>query len=158
TPDSVAALGAHYGGGPAVVVTPVAVGLRWYQLHLGYTPGPVQGLAVLLAIAGLVRRSAQRPHHSAACARVAALYLTRGPPVLLAADAFEFTWRYQLPGLVLLPVAGALGLTALTARSPETGFPEPADDRALADFAREHGEPSFPPVVVLIAAYNEADG
>jgi hypothetical protein len=26
--------------------------------------------------------------------------------------AFEFSWRYQLPGLVLLPLAGVLGLTA----------------------------------------------
>jgi hypothetical protein len=150
TPESVAALGARYGGGPAVVVTPVAIGLRWYQLHLGYTPGPLQGLAVLLAIAGLARRTPQRA--------VCALYLAGGLLVLLAADAFEFTWRYQLPGLVLLPVAGALGLTALTGRAQETSFPEPADEEALAEFTQRYGEPSFPPVVVLIAAYNEADG
>jgi hypothetical protein len=33
---------------------------------------------------------------------------------LLAADLFHFSWRYQLPALVLAPLAGALALTALT--------------------------------------------
>lgn len=33
--------------------------------------------------------------------------------VLLAADLYEFSWRYQLPALVTLPIAGALGATAL---------------------------------------------
>ena len=28
-------------------------------------------------------------------------------------DAFQFTWRYQLPALITLPPAAALGLTAL---------------------------------------------
>lgn len=35
---------------------------------------------------------------------------------LLGADIVEFSWRYQLPGLVALPLAGALGFTALTNR------------------------------------------
>jgi glycosyltransferase involved in cell wall biosynthesis len=81
----------------------------------------------------------------------AALYLAAGVLVLLAADAFEFSWRYQLPGYVVLPAAGVLGLTALIRREPRTPFPEPADQEAIADF----GEVSFPDVVVLIAAYNE---
>ena len=33
--------------------------------------------------------------------------------VLLGADLYEFSWRYQLPTLVTLPVAGAFGVTAL---------------------------------------------
>jgi len=33
--------------------------------------------------------------------------------VLLGADLYEFSWRYQLPALVTLPVAGAFGVTAL---------------------------------------------
>ena len=33
--------------------------------------------------------------------------------VLLASDLFEFSWRYQLPALVMLPPAGALGLAVL---------------------------------------------
>jgi hypothetical protein len=34
--------------------------------------------------------------------------------VLLAADLFHFSWRYQLPALVLAPLGGALALAALT--------------------------------------------
>jgi hypothetical protein len=30
------------------------------------------------------------------------------------AAAFEFSWRYQLPGLVVYPLAGALAITALS--------------------------------------------
>jgi len=33
--------------------------------------------------------------------------------VLLGADLYEFSWRYQLPALVTLPVAAAFGVTAL---------------------------------------------
>lgn len=127
------------------VVTPLARGLRWYQLHGGYTPGPALALAILVALAGCVgaRRSPARA--------AAALYLATGALVLLAADAFEFSWRYQLPGYVVLPAAGVLGLTALSRRKPPTPFPEPADRTATEEF----GEVSLPDVVVLIAAYNE---
>jgi len=34
--------------------------------------------------------------------------------LLLASDAYEFSWRYQLPALVLLPPAGILGAAAIT--------------------------------------------
>ena len=33
--------------------------------------------------------------------------------VLLGAYLYDFSWRYQLPALVTLPVAGAFGVTAL---------------------------------------------
>lgn len=33
--------------------------------------------------------------------------------MLVTAAAFESSWRYQLPALVLLPLGGALGITAL---------------------------------------------
>jgi hypothetical protein len=33
--------------------------------------------------------------------------------LLVSSDAFEFSWRYQLPAVVLLPLAGALGVMAL---------------------------------------------
>jgi hypothetical protein len=33
--------------------------------------------------------------------------------LLVSSDAFEFSWRYQLPAVVLLPLAGMLGVTAL---------------------------------------------
>ena len=36
--------------------------------------------------------------------------------LLVSSDAFEFSWRYQLPAVTMLPLAGALGLTVLIAR------------------------------------------
>ena len=33
--------------------------------------------------------------------------------VLLVSDLFEFSWRYQLPALVTLVPAGALGISVL---------------------------------------------
>jgi hypothetical protein len=152
TLESVAQATRQYGGGDPTVVKPLAQGLRWYQLHAGYTPGPAIALAMLVALlacvgVGRARRSPLR----APCA----LYLAGGALVLLSADTFEFSWRYQLPGYVLLPAAGVLGLTALTRRStspPRATFPEPPDEQAIAEF----GQVSFPDVVVLIAAYNEA--
>jgi hypothetical protein len=38
---------------------------------------------------------------------------TSAAAVLLISDAFEFSWRYQLPALITLPPAAALALTAL---------------------------------------------
>jgi Glycosyl transferase family 2 len=146
--DTVSPLTAQYGGGEPTAVVPLAKGLRWYQLNLGYTPGPALALAVLAALAGCaLGRGRRAPPLRAA----AALYLAGGALLLLAAAVFEFSWRYQLPGYVLLPAAGVLGLTALTRREPRPPFPEPADERAIADL----GQVRFPDVVVLVAAYNE---
>ena len=47
---------------------------------------------------------------AAAAPRPLAIYL---PSVAVS----QFTWRYQLPLLVLLPPAGALGIAALTGRT-----------------------------------------
>ena len=50
-----------------------------------------------------------------------------GLGVLLAADLFLFSWRYQLPALTLAPLAGALAVTALTGRvTPTSPSPSPA--------------------------------
>ena len=49
--------------------------------------------------------------------RVPCLFVTLAAVVLLvSSDAFEFSWRYQLPAVALLPLAGALGVTALMVR------------------------------------------
>jgi hypothetical protein len=57
---------------------------------------------------------AQR-HAAQACL----LMFTSAATVLLISDAFEFSWRYQLPALITLPPAAALALTALfTHRRP----------------------------------------
>jgi hypothetical protein len=46
-------------------------------------------------------------------ARACAFVLGSGIVVLLLADTFEFSWRYQLPAVVTLPPAGALGLLVI---------------------------------------------
>jgi hypothetical protein len=100
-----------YGGGTPRVVEPLAVFLRDYQLSAGYAPGAVLGaafLAGLVAAAGVGR--ARRSGLRAACL----LPTLCGLGVLLGADFFHFSWRYQLPALVLAPVSGALAFTALT--------------------------------------------
>ena len=99
------------GGGKARVRRPLAVGLRFYQLHGGYTPGPVLLLGLLLGLAGIFTFGRRRDpgNLSLAC------LLITGSAVaaLLGADLYEFSWRYQLPALVTLPIAGALGATAI---------------------------------------------
>ncbi len=101
------------GGGPARVYRPAAVALRDYQLHGGYTPGPVFLLTLLAGIAGIFtyRRRGDLVIQGQALACL--LITASGVAVLLGADVYEFSWRYQLPALVTLPVAGAIGATAL---------------------------------------------
>ena len=96
---------AHGSGGDLVAVQPAASFLRTYQLGGGYTPGPLYAVFLVAGVAGAVRRRTEL--------RVPCLLVTLAAVVLLAgADAFEFSWRYQLPAVVLLPLAGALGVTA----------------------------------------------
>jgi len=113
-------LARQYGSGAGLVaVRPAATVLRDYQLDGGYTPGPLYatGLAagLLGSLCGLARRrtlTAADKELAAAC-----LLVTLSAAVLLlSSDAYEFSWRYQLPAVVMLPVAGALGLTALAGR------------------------------------------
>jgi hypothetical protein len=108
--DPSPAVRAHGGGEPRVI-EPVATFLRGYQLSVGYVPGSFLGLsfvAGLVAAAGVGR--ARVSGLRAACL----LPTLCGVGVLLAADLFQFSWRYQLPALVLAPLAGALAFTALT--------------------------------------------
>ena len=97
---------AHGTGGDLVAVQPAASFLRTYQLGGGYTPGPLYAVFLVAGVAGAVRRRTEL--------RVPCLLVTLAAVVLLVgSDAFEFSWRYQLPAVVLLPLAGALGVTAL---------------------------------------------
>jgi hypothetical protein len=102
---------ANGGGGKARVRRPLAVGLRFYQLHGGYTPGPVLLLGLLLGLAGIFTFGRRRDpgNLSLACLLITGSAVA----VLLGADLYEFSWRYQLPALVTLPIAGALGATAI---------------------------------------------
>ena len=150
--------------------------LRPYQLSSGYPPGTLLGVARVVGLLGArgvgrARRSRLRP----ACW----LWTASGAMIMLLPAAYEFSWRYMLPALVTLPVAGALGLTALMNRNsamtataeptPPTSAPEPGapdaappaeldiDDAAVTHFEAEYGTPRLDPIVVVIAAYNEQD-
>jgi hypothetical protein len=103
------------GGSNPAVSRSLAAALRAYQLHGGYTPGPFLLLSLVAALAGTcalaVPRRRQVPA-AAACLLVTASALA----LLLAADSVEFSWRYQLPAIPLLPAAGMLGLAAWSNR------------------------------------------
>ena len=94
------------GGGRARVHWKADIALRYYQLHVGYTPGPVFGFGLLAGLAGIFTfRRRRDPGPVLACLLVTGCAVA----VLLSADLYEFSWRYQLPALVTLPVAGASG-------------------------------------------------
>ncbi|HEV3357389.1 MAG TPA: hypothetical protein VG247_11395 [Pseudonocardiaceae bacterium] len=105
-----------YGGTVGYASPQLSQFLRDYQTVI-YTPGPYLFIAGLLACLvgfglGGARRAKQR----------APAFLLVGMAITLMgmAAAFEFSWRYQLPGLVLYPLAGAVALTALTSGKRST--------------------------------------
>ena len=165
-PQQVAEMVRQFGDVPISVDPELATVLRGYQLTVGYTPGPLLGLALAAGLlGGLGVGNARRSGIRAASLLVSGLGIT----VLVTAAAFEFSWRYQLPGLVLLPIAGALGITALTGplrrpgprlklRPPMQPYPDPVDTATVQEFTQAEGEVRFAPVVVLIAAYDEEEG
>jgi hypothetical protein len=106
--------GQPFGGGNPVAVKPLAKFLRAYQLDGGYTPGP---LFLFCVVAGLLGSLAVGRRRATAAQRATAsaclLVIVAGAAVLLSSDVFQFTWRYQLPALITLPPAGALGLTVI---------------------------------------------
>src|SRR5215472_10187147 len=116
----------RYGGGRPAVWGPGATFLRGYQLHGGYTPGPLFALCVLAGLTGsaslLLRGRARRavrepalpgPPPRSAPALACLLMFTSGAAVLLVSGVFEFSWRYLLPALVTLIPAGALGIAVV---------------------------------------------
>jgi hypothetical protein len=114
---------ARFGGGAPSVDRPIAAALRDYQLHGGYAPGPLFLVATLAGLAGSVtlirRRRGARPQAEPAERQLALaclLFLASGVCVLLVCDVLEFSWRYQLPALVTLIPAGALGIAVILSR------------------------------------------
>ena len=123
-------------------------------------PAWLLAVALVLGVAGAVGvgRAGRSPVR-VACAVVVAVPLAAW---LGIAFGPEHSWHANLVLLVWGPAAGALGVTALMrgARSAATRRPQ-ADDvdhEALGDFAKRYGETELAPVVVVIAAYNEATG
>ncbi|MGI9006740.1 MAG: hypothetical protein ACR2FU_11205, partial [Streptosporangiaceae bacterium] len=116
-----------YGGAPQVD-KPIAAFLRYYQLHGGFTPGPVFLISLLAGLAGAVMAFLRRRRFAAArqAALGSLLFLATGVLVLGISDLFEFTWRYQIPALVTLPPAGALGVAAIVVSLRKQREPVPA--------------------------------
>jgi hypothetical protein len=108
-------------GNRAIVNKPLAGFLRAYQTNGGSVPGPLYAFAALAGLLGcltLFRRRAGADQRD--LARACLLTFAAAAALLLTSDAFEFSWRYQLPALVTLFPAGALGIAAMSAvRSPE---------------------------------------
>ena len=70
----------------------------------------VTGLA---GSAVLVRRRWRSDPATRSLALACLLCFTSAAAVLLVSDLFEFSWRYQLPALVTLVPAGALGIAVI---------------------------------------------
>ncbi len=109
-------------GGKAVVIKPLAAFLHAYQLDGGYTPGPLYLAATVLGLIGtlsLIRRRGRRGEPFADGRQLAlacCLFFLSAAAILLFSDFTEFSWRYQLPAIMTLPPAGALGLAVIIAR------------------------------------------
>jgi hypothetical protein len=127
------------GGGQPSVIRPLAAVLRDYQLHGGYTPGPLLAVAALAGLAGSCMLGAGGRRRERAATATACLLTTAAAIILLlASDVYEFSWRYQLPALVLLPPAGILGAAAITT-AMRSAAPERAGAREVDDLARAPG-------------------
>jgi hypothetical protein len=127
----VAQLSQEHGGGNPQTIRPLATFLRDYQLNGGYTPGPLLAGLTAVGLAGSLfvfrRRKDPRPAGFTGIAPSPAptgedtrllaagtlLATVTAVAVVLGSDVYEFTWRYQLPALVTLPLAGVLGGTLI---------------------------------------------
>jgi hypothetical protein len=160
----------------------VSIGLATLSWRGRYAARPVSALGALLTVAGglLAVRShvltgdpgaphlhLDRPATSvlALLGLLAALGVGRAGPVDLRVACLvpvALGSTYGLQELAWWPVAGALGVTAILRgrRGSGTRMPghETVDELALAAFRERYGRPRLGPVVIVIAAYNEAGG
>jgi len=102
-------------GGKAQVNLPLARFLRSYQLHGGYTPGPLLLIFTLTGLLGSVlalasRRTSERGRKLALGCLV---FFVGAVGLLLISDIYVFSWRYQIQALTTLPPAGVLGASAV---------------------------------------------
>ena len=162
----VAEQGQKYGGGDPVTIRPLATFLRDYQLDGGYTPGPLLAVLTAAGLAGSLfvftrRRQDPRPASPSGAipdpprdpdartgpeehqpgrqllAAGTALATLTAVTVVLGSDLYEFSWRYQLPALVTLPLAGVLGGTLIAGRLRAR-----RDRTAVPRGARPHHQPA----------------
>jgi hypothetical protein len=117
-------------GRTAQVNRPIASFLRGYQLHGGYTPGPLLALFLLTGLAGSLLLLARRlDDRTRQLALSCLLFTAMAVMVLLPPDVYEFSWRYELPAVVTLVPAGLLGIWALRScrKAPKRPAGEPAE-------------------------------
>jgi hypothetical protein len=111
-------------GGRVRLDRPVAAFLRAYQLDGGYTPGPLLALFAVTGLAGslLVLTRRARDARGRQLTLACLLFTSTAAVILLAPDAYEFSWRYQLPAVITVVPAGVLGISALLSlRHPQAG-------------------------------------
>ena len=116
-------------GGKAEVNGPLASFLRDYQLYGGFTPGPLFLIFTLAGLLGSVLALSYRRRSPSTryLALASLVFFVTALGLLLVADLYVFSWRYQLQGLVSLPPAGVLGATAaLEALRYRRRAPQPA--------------------------------
>jgi hypothetical protein len=95
-----------------------------------HTPGPLMAALLLVAVAAVV--GVGRSRFSGVRVAVGLLAGSCAVALLTAAAFSGFSWRYQLPQIPLLPMAGALGLAALV-RGAARGQEPPAAPPPLLD-------------------------
>ena len=95
--------------------------LRTYQRYV-FTYGPLLAIALLL---GVLAACGVRHARQSGLRTAAFLFAFTGLAIYVPSIAVsQFSWRYQLPLLVFLPPAGAIGLAALTGRAAPRGTRE----------------------------------
>lgn len=120
----------RFGGQQPYVRQPLADALGIYGFAV-ITPGPVVLALLVLVGVGVLRR---RPAADPALRPLALLATLIGLGLALAPDfTAEFTWRYQLPLVILLPIGAALAWTRLrqpgTTATPSTDCPNGGTQR-----------------------------
>lgn len=105
----------EHGGDQLRAHQPWAGALGVYS-WLGYVPGPL--LLACLALGTLGLLGVGRARRSGLRARCLLLTGTGAGLLLVPALTADFSWRYQLPALVLLPAGAAVAYTALRVGRP----------------------------------------
>jgi hypothetical protein len=116
--EDTAALIRRHGGRRARVDRDLARFLRGYQ-RFGFTPGPVLALGL---VAGLLAAAGAGRAPQSGLRWASFLFAATGLVVFASTVLVnQFSWRYQLPLVALLPPAAVLGLAALTGAGRRTG-------------------------------------
>jgi hypothetical protein len=120
---------AAHGGQQLTRIEPFAYLMAGYG-YVVVTYGPLLLAMLALVVVGLTRR---RPRAPAGMRSLAFLATALGMGLAWAPDVTaEFTWRYQLPSIVLVPVGAALAWTRLQDHRDEPRIPERALDQTRA--------------------------